>query len=220
MAERLGQTGQLQRGERLALSLGQAASKCLDRWREAHRLGPIAPQPLRKGRGVHLRVVGGYRLGRRHPRRGAPDAEGHELGDGQHGLAEKREVQRTPRVRILNWLLRRAANATGLRGLGRQSFAVTTEARDARRRPQLFPSLPASPDRASHTTPCSPLPHRLTPWRRSQRAPEMTSFTVASILEKTTNRRAHHACTRRVVATRPRTCHGQSHLAAPRPFCF
>ena len=31
----------------------------------------------------------------------------------------------------------------------------------------------------------------------------MTSFTVASILEKTTNRRAHHACTRRDDATRP-----------------
>ena len=56
-------------------------------------------------------------------------------------------------------------------------------------------SLPAAAHQTLHppTNPCRPLPHRLTPWRRSQRAPEMTSFTVASILEKTTNRRAHPA---------------------------
>ena len=61
----------------------------------------------------------------------------------------------------------------------------------------------------AHQTPAShtnALPASAAPpdaWRRSQRAPEMTSFTVASILEKTTSRRAHHACTRREDATRP-----------------
>ena len=85
---------------------------------------------------------------------------------------------------------------------------------------QQVPSLPASPDPARTPTPCQPLPHRLTPWRRSQRAPEMTSFTVASILEKTTNRSARTMpAPPRVDATRPHTCSGQSRLAAPRPFC-
>jgi hypothetical protein len=67
-ALRPGQTGQLQRGERLPLSLGQAVSK--------DRLA-IAPQPLREGRGVQLRIVGllGGTIGAWH-RLGAEGAAG------------------------------------------------------------------------------------------------------------------------------------------------
>ena len=79
-ALRPGQTGQLQRGERLPLSLGQAVSK--------DRLA-IAPQPLREGRGVQLRIVGllGGTIGAWH-RLGAEGAAGASAESSTWGRSD------------------------------------------------------------------------------------------------------------------------------------